>query len=314
MKVEILKPEERLYTYSQSQQISMQTGCIGHLRADMDSSGEGFFSSWDDFRKDLKTQQFKYELDNIINELREKGNILSNRTALSKYCYSHSEASYGKDSLGFEREYGVRVNTEKYAYLMRLNPNKGEYNLYCYCYRRDWLDSHLEKASEGIRFINSNYKDLFRVADGDKIIISFPDGEEKIRTCRYIDQCHCEVGDNLYHVCEFAERMESAGATYRAVNPLLPEQCYGTLHTGKLIIIKYGEKGYYNTDIENEGKDAMKELTNKMNEKLGVTKAQAAAMLAGSMYGWSCPAANPKSYDENGVPIKPKQSDRGDAR
>jgi hypothetical protein len=37
--------------------------------ADMDSNGEGFFSSWDDFRKDLKTQEFKDELDAVINEL-----------------------------------------------------------------------------------------------------------------------------------------------------------------------------------------------------------------------------------------------------
>ena len=56
MDFRVLLPEERKYTYSQSQQINMQTGCIGHLRADMDSNGEGFFSSWDDFRKDLKTQ------------------------------------------------------------------------------------------------------------------------------------------------------------------------------------------------------------------------------------------------------------------
>lgn len=70
MDIQILKPEERNYTYSQSQQISMQTGCIGHLRADMDTNGEGFFSSWDDFRKDLKTQVFKDEFDDVINELR----------------------------------------------------------------------------------------------------------------------------------------------------------------------------------------------------------------------------------------------------
>jgi len=314
MEVEILKPEEQNYTYTQSQQISMQTGCIGHLRADMDTNGEGFFSSWDDFRKDLKTQDFKDELDMVINELREKGNLLSNRATLSKYCYSHSEASFGKDTLGNEREYGVRVNTDKYAYLMRLNPNKGEYNLYCYCYRRDWLDNHLEKASGGIRFIDSNYKDLFRIEDGDKIVITLRDGEEMTRTCRYIDQYHTEVGNDLFHVCEFAERMEGIGATYRAAKPMLPEQCYGTLHTGELIIIRYGERGYYNTDNPNDGKETMKQLANEMNEKRGVTKAQAAAMLAGSMYGWSCPAANPKSYDENGTPIKPKQKDRGDVR
>lgn len=34
---------EQMYSYSQSQQISMQTGLIGYLRADMDNSGKVFF-------------------------------------------------------------------------------------------------------------------------------------------------------------------------------------------------------------------------------------------------------------------------------
>lgn len=76
---------ERSYTYSQSQQISMQTGFIGYLRADMDSNGEGFFSSWNDFRKDLKTQAFKDEFDEVINGFRDEGYFLHNRAALSKY-------------------------------------------------------------------------------------------------------------------------------------------------------------------------------------------------------------------------------------
>ena len=54
---------EDMYTYTQSSQIQGQTGCIGHLRADMDSNGEGFFSTWDDHRGDLKTDQFKEEFD-----------------------------------------------------------------------------------------------------------------------------------------------------------------------------------------------------------------------------------------------------------
>lgn len=124
---------EDKYTFRQSSQISSQTGLIGYLRADMDTDGNGFFSSWNDFRKDLKTDEFKQEFDEVINSLREQGDILHNRKSLSHYCYSTPQSKMSTE----QDYYGVRVDTEKYAYLLRLNPNKGEYNLYCYCYVRD---------------------------------------------------------------------------------------------------------------------------------------------------------------------------------
>lgn len=208
---------ERMYTYSQSQQITMQTGCIGHLRADMDTNGEGFFSTWDDHRQDLKTQEFKDEFDSVINALREDGQILSNRSTLSKYCYSTPESDFGND-----REFGVRVDTDKYTYMMRLNPNKGEYNLYCYCYRRDWLSHHLEQAERGIRFIDPHYNEKFRLQDGGKIRVQCPDRVHFNETCRYIDDYHLEVGRNLYHICEFAEIMERGGNTVEPLEGLIP--------------------------------------------------------------------------------------------
>lgn len=143
---------EDKYTFRQSTQISMQTGLIGHLRADMDTDGNGFFSSWFDFREELKTDGFKAEFDDVINSLREEGDILHNRRALAKYCYCTPQSRMQEEP-GY---YGVRVDTEKYAYLLRLNPDRGEYNLYCYCYRRDWLDQHLKDAEKGIRFIDSH--------------------------------------------------------------------------------------------------------------------------------------------------------------
>lgn len=310
MDFRVMKPEERNYTYSQSQQISMQTGCIGHLRADMDSNGEGFFSSWDDFRKDLKTQEFKDEFDAVINELRKDGGILRNRGALSKFCFSTPDSSFGN-----EREYGVRVDTGKYAYLMRLNPYKGEYNLYCYCYVRDWLDKHLKQAERGIRFITPNYDEKFHIPDGDQIRITSSWGEKNDYTCRYIDDYHLEVGRNLYHICELAERMEQNGAAITPLRSSLPEQCYSALlDTGAVVILKRGETGYYKTDIPFQDKESAKQLVAEYNTKLGVTKAQSEAMKAGSMFGFEVPGADPKNYDENGTPIKPKQKDRGDAR
>ena len=133
--------------------------------------------------------------------------------------------------------YGVRVDTEKYAYLCRLNPNKGEYNLYCYCYIKDWLDKHIRSAEKGIRFITPEYKEKFRISDGEKIRITFSDGEVKDRVCRYIDDSHVEVGDDLYHICEFAERMEQSGATFIPLRSDLPEVCYSILPRTRRLIV-----------------------------------------------------------------------------
>ncbi len=210
--------------------------------------------------------------------------------------------------------YGARVDTQKYAYLCRLNPNKGEYNLYCYCYIKDWLDKHIRSAEKGIRFITPEYKEKFRISDGEKIRITFSDGEVKDRVCRYIDDSHVEVGDDLYHICEFAERMEQCGATFIPLRSDLPEVCYSILpSTGDAIIIKHGESGYYRCEYSTEDKAFNREFANDRNANLGVSKAQVEAMLAGSMYGWDVPAADPKSYDVNGTLLR-NTKDRGDAR
>ena len=224
---------EQMYTYTQSTQIQGQTGCIGHLRADMDSDGNGFFSSWDDHRGYLKTDEFKAEFDNVINALRfdeQYGGMLKNRTALAKYCYSQPESSFGND-----REYGFRADTEKYSYMMRLNPNKGEYQLYCYCYRRDWLDQHMKNAERGIRFIDSNYNNLFKVPDGGRIKITYSDGDVDTKVARYIDEYHVEIGygsNNLYHICEFAERIENNGAKVEPVDKM-PEKTKNVRNKGE---------------------------------------------------------------------------------
>lgn len=305
-----LTEKEDKYTFSNSMQISMQCGLIGHLRADMDSDGNGFFSSWEDYRKELKTDEFKDEFDKVINSLREEGDILYNRKSLAKYCYSSPQAKMNNE----QDYYGVRVDTEKYAYLCRLNPNKGEYNLYCYCYIKNWLDKHIRSAEKGIRFITTEYKEKFRISDGEKIRITFSDGEVKDRVCRYIDDSHVEVGDDLYHICEFAERMEQCGATFIPLRSDLPEVCFSILpSTGDVIIIKHGESGYYRCEYSTEDKAFNREFANDRNANLGVSKAQVEAMLAGSMYGWDVPAADPKSYDENGTPLR-NTKDRGDAR
>jgi hypothetical protein len=74
---------------------------------------------------------------------------------------------------------------------------------------------------------------------------------------------------------------------------LLPEKSFAYLNTtGEIIMIKRGEKGYYpQPNIQDRYVD-------DLNNAFGVTKEQAEAMVAGSMFGWDVPAANPKLYED----------------
>ena len=399
MEIIALPKAQRLYTYANSQQISMQTGLIGHLRADFGSNGKQFFSSFFDFRKDLKSDVFKDEINAVFDFLREGsryvdkngaeirehdflrfedgtekevfrlqdgslgisvsnpaylaahpntkeyystlsgwapdggikkvtdgvvdftrrpngqkeeyvscGSMLKSRSALSAFCSAHPECGFAGN---YTQEFGIRVNTLDYAYLLRLNPTKGDYNLYCYCYRRDWLDHHLQQAQKGIRFITPTYQTLFTLADGDQVRILNAQGGCEDKTVRYVDDYHVEIGMNLFHICEFAERMEQAGS--KGLIPLrasLPDKCYSTLlETGKVVILKKGETGYYTTDIPFTSREEAQRIVDEQNRRLGVTKAQEAAMKAGSMFGFAVPAADPKHYDENGVLLVRKPQD-----
>ena len=213
---ELTQPEQN-YTSRQSHQLDAQTGCIGYLRGDFGSTGKEFYSSWFNNMAYLKPPEFRAELDRVINALREDSQysgILADRSSLSNVC----RQTFGREESGF------RVNTQDYAYLLRLNPNRGEYNFYIYCYKRDYLDRHIRNAEYGIRFITPNYKEKFRIADGDSIRMTFPSGETQDRVCRYVDETHLEVGNNLYHICEFAERMQHGGIQVIPLRQSIPEK------------------------------------------------------------------------------------------
>lgn len=219
MEIRPLTQPEQKYTYTQSMQLEGQTANIGHLRGDFDSTGNGFFTTWFDTRTQWKTDEFKAELDEVINALRsDEYGLLKNRPAMSKYTRQSPDSAFTGN---YCTEYGFRVDTEKHAYLLRCNPTKGDYNFYCYCYVKEWLDKHIQKAEQGIRFIDPHYKELFRIPDGGKIIITYAWGEKREYSCRFIDEYHTEVGNNLYHICEFAERMEQNGHSYepKSVEP-----------------------------------------------------------------------------------------------
>lgn len=209
------------------------------------------------------------------------------------------------------------MKTVEHTYLLRCNLNSGDYNFHLYAYVSRHLDHHMEQAKRGIRFITPGYKELFRIPDGDKVRICRSDGTHVDCVCRYIDDYHMEIGggwDNLYHICQFAEQMERNGNIVLPLRSSLLEKCFSVAaFTDELIIITKGEVGYAPSRMVMQGKSA-RESADLANETMGVTKAQAAAMLAGSMFGWAVPAADPQNYNDKGEPVKPKHKDRGEAR
>ncbi len=77
----------------------------------------------------------------------------------------------------------------------------------------------------------------------------------------------------------------------------LPEVCASRNPSdGSPIILKRGESGFWPMTAE----DVTPEDCNKA---LGITKSQEEAMLAGSMFGWDVPGADPQYYDADGKPV-----------
>lgn len=133
------------YTHDDGDKVAK---CIGHLRADFGRSGTEFWTTWSDHNAELKTQDFKDILDDVINRFRTNKvfNPLKSRSRMAKWCCDYPEAEE-ENSIG--QNYVFRADEGDYSFVMRMNPNPGFYNLYCYCYWRDALDKSIELDKEG---------------------------------------------------------------------------------------------------------------------------------------------------------------------
>ena len=194
---------------------------------------------------------------------------------------------------------------ERYGGILK---NRASMIVYC-------LDRHMKQAEKGIRFIDPDGKERFRIPDGEMVRIITSEGGHLDRMARYVDEAHAEIGGSFYDIREFAEWMEQSGSQVIPIRSALPDKCYNVLPSSdEIIIVRKGESGYYHTDKYGHDRAHAQAIADEYNAQLNVTKAQAVAMLAGSMFGWHVPAADPKGYGQEGRPIKPKHHDRGDAR
>ncbi len=211
---------ERLYLYKNSTQICAQTGFHGYLRGYFDKCGETYFDTYFP-HKTPADEGFFEALQKVMDTLRDDGMLQSFRT-MKNWCITDGWDSHFVGNWAVE--FAFRVDHNGFAFLFRLIPMPGDYHVYVHCYRADWLDQHMEQAEHGIRFIDSSYQEKFRLEDGGKIRIMTLDGKVKERTCRFIDDYHVEIGDYLYHICEYGEQIETSGTKVAPVEGLmLPE-------------------------------------------------------------------------------------------
>ena len=97
---------------------------------------------------------------------------------------------------------------------------------------KDFRDSDIRRRSiwepetlpkDDIRFINSGYDEQFRLPNGGKIEVEYPDRTFSA-SCEYIDDYHTYVGSEVYHICQFAEVLERGGGVCRPEPVLDAEQ------------------------------------------------------------------------------------------
>ncbi len=233
-----LMPEERAYAYTQEPETMQKSGCIGHLRGDMDTNGKGFFTRWDDHTPELKTDAFKTEFDTVVNQLRFDEEILKDTSTLAAYCRANPEAGFDGNYTG---EYGFRVDTEGHSYMVRLNPNKGDYNFYIYAYDKKMLDGILIPAPEQMMVI--------AVEPGKKPYVQeIPKGLESLQK---------EVGGDIQAIYPYDSAVsiitaESGKLMGMPFNRALRDE-YGHIYdvlVGKFLITGLGEENF--TSIPDE--------------------------------------------------------------
>ncbi len=119
-------PHEAGLFYALTKEQDAALGAVGHVRIDFGRGGNEFWYTWHPHGGDsLNCPEFKAELAELVNELREYG-PLKNLSAMTGYCGNRG----GKIEGGWRQNYGYVIETERYRYCLRCNPGPGDYHAY----------------------------------------------------------------------------------------------------------------------------------------------------------------------------------------
>ena len=105
------------------------------------------------------------------------------------------------------------------------------------------MTNEFNPDGKDIRFIDSHYKDLFRIPDGGCIQIHYPD-ETVVKPCKFIDEYHTQIGTMVFHICQFAEIMERNGASYMAEPEIMGDEAAWKVGKDRILAIQTCDDGY----------------------------------------------------------------------
>ena len=105
------------------------------------------------------------------------------------------------------------------------------------------MTNEFNPDGKDIRFIDSHYKDLFRIPDGGCIQIHYPD-ETVEKPCKFIDEYHTQIGTNVFHICQFAEIMERNNAHYMAEPEIMGDEAAWKVGKDRILAIQTCDDGY----------------------------------------------------------------------
>ncbi len=149
-------------------------GVIGYMRADFGNDGREFWTTWFDGQSHLKTYDFKKELEDVVNSLRDDGQEppFASRNNLAAFC----AVNPGKELNS--RGCGYMVRTQDYSYYFRCLPRPGDYDMYCFAYDNRYLLPELAGQHELPEYCYSTLPDTGAV-------ITIKQGESGYYPCDY---------------------------------------------------------------------------------------------------------------------------------
>jgi hypothetical protein len=206
-------------------------GTMGDFKRDADGSDKRFgFALPPESPQSAKLMVFESPIDLLsYDTLCEMGSIEktdawqlslggTSMVALTHFLEAHrgeiAEAIVCTDS----DEAGNRAASEIFEKLnirvSRLVPAHKDWNETLQQIRKEVIP--LEDKRKDIIFRGSDYKEKFRIKDGDSIKVTLANplpGEPNVITCkcRWIDECHTKIGSEYYHIDEYAEKSARVG-------------------------------------------------------------------------------------------------------